>query len=156
MIAYGCRVDMLIGNGIFDDGINMDSPFMGKGGMPNKRMVIGELDVTDFADVVTGIFQALNLFIRNGFEFHFGMQNGDDGSEVRVSAAFSEPVERPLNLGTSFPYGGQTVGDRQIQIVVGVNSQRRFDFSLYLRNNFCDLQRQASAIGVAENNAIGF
>ncbi len=109
--------------------------------------------VERFGDVVAHGRQPLDAPVGQARVAELELQVGDHGGEVRVPGAFTEPVERPLDVAGSRGDRGHRVGDRAAGVVVAVDADDRVvtDVRLDVGDDTADLVGQGAAVGVAQH-----
>jgi hypothetical protein len=102
--------------------------------------------------------QGLELRVRHADleapgEFALELQCRNDGHEIGVATALTEPVQGALDLPGAGAHGGERIGHRLLGIVVGVNADVAPGDDLdHLADDLFDLVRQGAAVGVAEHH----
>jgi hypothetical protein len=94
------------------------------------------------------------LRIRETLITHLELQIRDYGTEVGVTASFSETVYCPLNLAYSQLYGYERIGNSQIRVVVAMDAKRCFYCLLNHFNSFGNFMRKGPAICIAKNQTV--
>src|SRR6266567_6864791 len=145
---------MLIRLGMTLDRAHMDPTLVGKGGIPDVRLMLVRREVGKLIDKAGKLAQLLQLLSGNAFPLRFQLQGRDDGTEVRVAAALAEAVDRPLNLDNPQIHGVQGIGNRAFRIVVGVYPQRGPDLFPDSLDYLDELEGHGAAVGVAQNDAV--
>ena len=149
---------MFVGSGVFEDGGDVDSAFMGEGGLSD----IGRVGVrSSVEEVVKGSGEQGEVFEFGGgdggleafMEAFLKEEGWEDADEVRVSASFSESVDCALDLSSAGADGGEGVGDGLFGVVMGVDSDLLSgDFFADFGDDFGDFVGLGSAVGVAEDD----
>src|SRR5262249_15724460 len=85
--------------------------------------------------------------------FRLELQCRDDGNEIGIAAALTEPVERTLDLSRAGANGGKTISASLLGVVVSVNTDAisGYDFTDFA-DDVLDFVWQRAAIGVAEHD----
>ena len=104
----------------------MDARFVGKCVLPNDRLVPLHVHAGDARNEAAGGEQFLGVDIRceaEGILAYF--QRHHHFFQRRIAGPFTQPVDGALHLSRASFDGGETVGNRQAEIVVAVTTNHR-------------------------------
>ena len=80
-------------------------------------------------------------------------QRRDDGDEIGIAAALTQPVERALNLPRAGAQGRERVRHRLLGVVVSMDADMvAGNVFAHVADDFLHLVRQRPAVGVAEHD----
>ena len=154
VVADRRRVDMLVGVHAALDAGDVQSGLVREGAVPDVGLARMRRDVRQLVDQHRDLAQRLELARRHALVAELELKVGDDRDQVGVAAALAEAVDRALDLHGAAAHGGDRVGDRDLAVVVRMDSDRashRLDRGLHAGLDFV---RQAAAVGVAKRNQI--
>ena len=160
--AHQFRIDVLVGNRVAHDGADVQAALVTEGAPADKRPAGERGDVGGFADEPGNLFQLFQVFRRHTRVSHFQAEDGNDGGQVGVAAAFAVTVDSALHHVGPGPDAGQGVGHGQSAVVMGVDAD--FDpvaFSGRVQliadrpGGPLDILGQGAAVGVAQDQGVG-
>src|SRR5713101_7293723 len=157
VVAYGFRIDVLVGIRVLEDGGDVDTALVGKGRIADVRLRTPRLAVGQLRHEARDVAQLAEVLPGDAVEAHLDHDVGDDRDEVRVAAALAVAVDRPLDVVDALGDRRERVRHGALGVVVDVDAQRRLGLHvlLDLADDLHDLVRQAAAVGVAEDQAAG-
>ena len=86
---------------------------------------------------------------------HLQREVDDDGHEIAVTDSLAVAVDRALHLGRTRAHRGQRVGDAAAGVIVQVDADgSAAEVVVDLRDDALDVERQRTAIGVAEHETV--
>src|SRR6266702_1949567 len=95
-----------------------------------------------------------HLLVADALLLHLGLHRRDNRAEIGVAAALAETVDGALYLDDALFDRDHGVGYRTFAIVMGVNAERGLDMLLNRLDDFGDLERHRSAVGVTQYDAV--
>src|SRR5271167_2948566 len=107
------------------------------------------VQVSKLADVMGHFRQVLEPFLTDGAQSHLQLEIGDHGTKVGVPTPFSITVDRTLHMRRALLYGGYSVGNRHLAIIVSMNPQGPLDMFASCLKTFTNVGGQRAAIRVA-------
>ena len=105
----------------------MNAAFVGKRTLADVGQILAMRQVGQFADVAGNFRKMLEVLLANRAHSQFQFEIGNHRAQVGIPAPFPIAVHRSLHLHGAQLHGGNRIGHRHVAIVVGVNSQGRFD-----------------------------
>src|SRR4029077_16859550 len=153
LVADALRRDVLIGLRLLDDSGRMNAGLGRERAFADIRRMTIRRPVEEFVEPMRDAHDAAERAVADvdlelvGI-FRLELQRRDDGDEIGIAAALTEPVERALDLPRAGTNGGKTVGDGLFGVIVGVNSDAisGYDFADFA-NDVLDFVWQRAAIG---------
>src|SRR5437763_11680366 len=100
----------------------MHSTFMSKSTLSNKWLIVAQGQVGQLGDKAASGAQAREPLAADRGVAEFQLEVGDDGGEIGVAAALAVAVHTALDVRSARLDGGDTVGDRGIGVVVGMDA----------------------------------
>ena len=155
VIANPFRLDVLVALLALEQGVDVHSPFVGKGAATYIRLLGKGAQVGDLADIVSYLGQGAQLLVADAVLPHFELEGRDDGAQVGVAAALAIAVDGPLDMDNPRFDGHQRVGYRHLAVIVGVDAQGRRRRLLHLDDDGSDGGGQGSAVGIAQHQHVG-
>ena len=146
---------MLIRSGIFLNGMDVDSPLMGKRRIPDVGLPLIRQQVRNFRNEIGDVPELPYPIVSQHFRLHLQLKVGQHGTEIDVPASLSDPVDGPLHLPGALLNGHQGIRHRHFRVIMRMNAQGHATHLLHLRPNGLDFPRHGAAVGVTENNPFG-
>jgi len=156
LVSHPFGGDMLVGQGILEDGAYMDPSLVGEGAAADKGPGIQRGDVGHIGHVIGQIRQVTHRLFGEAVLPHFQLEIGDDGNHIGIAAALPVAVYGPLDHRGTGPDRRQGVGHSQAPVVVGMDSQlpRRHVAGDFRRHGL-DFMGQRPAVGIAQDDPVG-
>ena len=153
-IADEARIYVFVCGRVFFDRADMYASLMGEGASSDKGLIAVGWNVCEFEDEPAYLPQFLELRRTKAGVSHFQAKVGDYGAKVCVSASFSDPVDRSLDLGRAHFDRRQGVCHGKVRVIMGVNSEGNIGKSLPDRFYAgLDSTRKRPSVGVAQDDA---
>ena len=156
MISNRSGIDVFEAGSDFVDGVDVHAAFVGEGGSANKGGAGVVMQVGQFVDKSGKLGKLLEIPLRQDLFSEFEFEEGEEGGEVAISRAFPVPVHRTLDLQRALLNSGDSIGNSESAIVVGM------DANLGLRkaglngaDDGGDFRWKTASVGVAKNEVIG-
>ena len=154
VVADRRRVDMLVRVHAALDAGDVQARLVRERAVSDVSLPRVRRDVGQLVDQHRDLAQHLELGRRHALIAELELKVGNDRDQVGVAAALADSVDRALDLRRAAAHAGDRVGDRDLGVVVRMDSDRashRLDRGLHTGLDFV---RQAAAVGVAERNQI--
>ncbi len=155
VVADRLRTDVLIAGRLLQHRADVHPALVRKGAPADERLVRTQRQIGQFGDVVRHGGQAGQPLRPNRPMSQLGFQNGDDRRQVRVSAALSIAVHRPLHVRRPALHGRDRIGHRQLAIVVCVDAHGTVEPPPHLGHDLRQPGGHRPAVGVAQRQHVG-
>ena len=150
-VSRRLRILLLVAAGVLVHGVDVDAALVGIGALADEGLAVVVGDVGRLGEEAREVHQPRHLVAADGGPPHLQLQHGDDGAQVDVAAALAVAVEGALHLRRPQLDGGDGVGHGQAGVVVGVDSERRFDGRGGGLVHARHIDGKGAAVGVAED-----
>ena len=130
--------------------VDVRTGFMGECVPADERFVFVEGEVGGFVDGTSRTGEIFDI-LPDAVEAELELQDGDDGVEIGVSAAFADAGDGPLYLRHARKNGRNRAGHRHAEVVVAVDADV---FMLFCDSgtDHADDVREHAAVGVTEDD----
>ena len=161
LVADALGRNVLVSLRLLDDGRGVNAGLGGERALAHIRGVTIRRPVEELVEPMRDACDAAKRIVADVDLEFFGifrleLQRRDNRDEIGVSAALAQAVECPLNLARAGTDRGETVSDRLLGIVMGVNADPISRYHLAdLADDALDFVRQRPAIGVAQHHPVG-
>ena len=152
VVAHAFRGDMLVGEGILGDSVDVHAGLVGKGAASHVGQPGKDLDVGNLRHPLGNGGQLGKVALRQAPAVHLQLKVRHDGGKVGVAGALTKAQEGSLHVQRPSLHRHEGEGHRQLTVVVAVDA----DFSSptkaghHLPHDVQHLQWQGAALCVTE------
>ena len=149
-IAHGLRGDVLVGEGVFHHGADMDAGLVGKGAVAHVGLVGTRRLVDRLRDEVGQGRERGQPALGQAGNAHLEFQGRDDRAQVGVAAALAVAVDGALDLLGAEIHAFEDIGHGQARVVVRVDPETHPGQGGHGRfHDPAEVPGQGTAVGVA-------
>src|SRR5262245_279877 len=133
LVADEGGIHVLVAAGGAGDGVDVHAAFVGEGTLPDEGLIVAVVEVGGLVYEPRKLGQMCQRAAAEDLVALFDAEIGHDGDQISVAAAFTDAVDRSLDLDGAGIDGGERIGDGQFAVVVGVDAYGNFEWL----QNFC-------------------